>query len=210
MKYELEREADDLKQWIKTQEDALRKAQEAGEDPEALRQKFEQFQKDQKQAEKLFDDLKEKAGVIGVKESPSLQAMEEQWQQLENKAIDTESQIGGASRLKQFLGEAGQLATWIEKKNEDIEEPESINQTKALIRRQQALDADMEALESKLKDLNSQKEKLGNDLPESKEQIESTLNALNSEWKALNAQQECVSNSAILWPCNNTYSLDVF
>ena len=44
LKYELEREADDLKQWIKTQEDALRKAQEAGEDPEALRQKFEQFQ----------------------------------------------------------------------------------------------------------------------------------------------------------------------
>ena len=130
LKYELEREADDLKQWIKAQEDALRKAQEAGEDPEALRQKFEQFQKDQKQAEKLFDDLKEKAGVIGVKESPSLQAMEEQWQQLENKAIDTESQIGGASRLKQFLGEAGQLATWIEKKNEDIEAPESINQTK--------------------------------------------------------------------------------
>ena len=195
LKYELEREADDLKQWIKTQEDALRKAQEAGEDPEALRQKFEQFQKDQKQAEKLFDDLKEKAGVIGVKESPSLQAMEEQWQQLENKAIDTESQIGGASRLKQFLGEAGQLATWIEKKNEDIEEPESINQTKALIRRQQALDADMEALEAKLKDLNSQKEKLGNDLPESKEQIESTLNALNTEWKALNAQQECVSDA---------------
>ena len=194
LKYELEREADDLKQWIKTQEDALRKAQEAGEDPEALRQKFEQFQKDQKQAEKLFDDLKEKAGVIGVKESPSLQAMEEQWQQLENKAIDTESQIGGASRLKQFLGEAGQLATWIDKKNEDIEEPESINQTKALIRRQQALDADMEALEAKLKDLNSQKEKLGNDLPESKEQIESTLNALNTEWKALNAQQECVSD----------------
>ena len=65
--------------------------------------------------------------------------------------------------MKQFLGEAGQLATWIEKKNEDIEEPESINQTKALIRRQQALDADMEALESKLKDLNSQKEKLGNE-----------------------------------------------
>ena len=53
----------------------------------------------------------------------------------------------------------------------------------------------MEALESKLKDLNSQKEKLGNDLPESKEQIESTLNALNSEWKALNAQQECVSDA---------------
>ena len=197
LKYELEREADDLKQWIKTQEDALRKAQEAGEDPEALRQKFEQFQKDQKQAEKLFDDLKEKAGVIGVKESPSLQAMEEQWQQLENKAIDTESQIGGASRLKQFLGEAGQLATWIEKKNEDIEQPESINQTKALMRRQQALDADMEALEAKLKDLNSQKEKLGNDLPESKEQIESTLNALNTEWKALNAQQECASNIAL-------------
>ena len=68
-----------------------------------------------------------------------------------------------------------------------------------MIRRQQALDADMEALESKLKDLNSQKEKLGNDLPESKEQIESTLNALNSEWKALNAQQECLSNSATLW-----------
>ena len=130
LKFELEREADDLKQWIKVQENALLKAQENGEDPEALRQKFEQFQKDQKQAEKLLDGLRDKAGVVGLKESASLQEMEEQWKSLENKAVDTESQIGGASRLKQFLAEAGQLGTWIQKKNQNMETPETLNQTK--------------------------------------------------------------------------------
>ena len=93
--------------------------------------------------------------------------MEEQWTQLENKAIDTESQIGGASRLKQFLGEAGQVAAWIEKKSITIDEPESINQTKALLRRQTALEADMQAIELPLDALNGQGEKLCNDLPDS-------------------------------------------
>ena len=196
LKFELEREADDLKQWIASQEEALRKAQEDGEDPEALRQKFEQFQKEQKQAEKLFSDLRSKAESIGIKESPSLQQMEEKWTQLENKAVDTESQIGGASRLKQFLGEAGQVAAWIEKKSITMEEPETINQTKALLRRQTALDADMQAIELRLDALNGQREKLCGDLPESKEQIESALDALNLAWTNLNQQQAV--NKALL------------
>ena len=88
--------------------------------------------------------------------------MEEQWTQLENKAIDTESQIGGASRLKQFLGEAGQVAAWIGKKSITINEPQSINQTKALLRRQTALEAAMQAIELPLDALNEQQEQLCN------------------------------------------------
>ena len=189
LKLELEREADDLKQWIKVQENALLKAQENGEDPEALRQKFEQFQKDQKQAEKLLDGLRDKAGAVGLKESASLQEMEDQWKSLENKAVDTESQIGGASRLKQFLGEAGQLGAWIQKKNQNIETPETLNQTKARIRRQQQLEGDMGAISERLESLNGQKEKLIADIPESEEQITSALNALNAEWANLQDQQ---------------------
>ena len=63
--FELEREADDLKQWIKVQENALQKAKESGKDPETLRQKFEQFQKDQKQAEKVFEGFVKKPTRLG-------------------------------------------------------------------------------------------------------------------------------------------------
>ena len=129
-KFQLDREAEDLKNWINEQEDALKNAQDAGEDPETLRQKFEQFQKNQKQAEKFLDDLKEKAGDLGIKESPSLLAMEEKWKELETLADDTESQIGGQARLKQYLGEAGQIAAWMKRKDVSDNTPETINETK--------------------------------------------------------------------------------
>ena len=110
-----------------------------------------------------------------MKESASLQAMEEEWVTLENKAVDTESQIGGASKLKQFLGEAGQLGAWIKKKNQTADEPESLKETKARLRRQVQLEGDMAAIEERLETLNGQKEKLVAEIPESEEQVASAL-----------------------------------
>lgn len=188
-KFELDREADDLRQWIKEQEDALKEAQEAGEDPESLRQKFEQFQKNQKQAEKILIDLKGKAENLGMTESASLQAMDAKWKELENLADDTESQIGGAARLKQFLGEAGQIAAWMKRKNVNDQIPETINETKALIRRHDAFEADMKAIQGRVDTLNEQTPKIVEEHPESKEQVESTNDAINHEWNLLKEKQ---------------------
>ena len=134
-------------------------------------QKFEQFQKNQKQAEKILTDLKGKAGELGIKESPSLQAMEEKWSALEAMADDTESQIGGAARLKQFLGEAGQIAAWMKRKDFKDEIPATLNETKALIRRHDAFEADMTAIQERVDTLNQQTPKILEEHPDSKEQV---------------------------------------
>ena len=47
----------------------------------------------------------------------------------------------------------------------------------------------MDAIKDRLDSLNSQKEKLVSDMPESEDQISSALNALNVEWQNLQDQQ---------------------
>lgn len=199
--FQLVREANELTNWIKTKEQHAM-MQPVGDDleqVEMMQKKFDDFQADLKANETRLSEMNEIAMQLvtlgqteaAVKIQAQLEDVNKKWQDLQIVTTERVVAFERAHEVQRFHHEVDETRDWIQEKDEALSIDDlgiDLRTVQALQRKHEGLERDLAALQDKIKRLDDAAKKLGNNHPDSIQEIVEKKKIIEEQWTTLNVK----------------------
>lgn len=186
------RECDDFEKWIKDKEKLL-KTEEAGDDVETAKRKFEKFVTDLSASSKRVEALDaavEEFVRQGHSQLDKVKARQKQihqlWAHLNNIKAQKEKNLEGASSVELFYRTCDETVDWMHEKMTQLDIAEvgpDLKTVQALQRRHQHLERELAPLEEKVSRVNLLGNSVKNSYPNEQTNVAGRQKEIQDMWK---------------------------
>lgn len=187
-------ETEEVMSWI-LEKEAIATSEEVGRDlehVEVLQKKFEDFLKDIQANESRVTYINELAHQLGDEGHPDIELIStkqaevnEAWERLKMLALKRQKRLAGAQQIHSFYRDADETKNWINEKDKVLSSDDygkDLASVNALLRKHEALERDLAAVEDKVTALGSESAQLQEAYPESADEIAAKQDEIVTAW----------------------------
>ncbi|XP_074621265.1 spectrin alpha chain, non-erythrocytic 1-like [Acropora palmata] len=187
-------ETEEVMSWI-LEKATIATSEELGRDlehVEVLQKKFEDFMKDLQANESRVTYVNDLAHQLGDEGHPDIELItakqtevNEAWERLKMLAITRQKRLAGAQQIHSFYRDADETKNWINEKDKVLSSDDygkDLASVNALLRKHEALERDLAAVEDKVTALNQESALLQEAYPESADDISAKEDEIVNAW----------------------------
>lgn len=187
-------ETEEVMSWI-LEKEAIATSEEVGRDlehVEVLQKKFDDFLKDIQANESRVTYINELAHQLGDEGHPDIELIStkqaevnEAWERLKMLALKRQKRLAGAQQIHSFYRDADETKNWINEKDKVLSSDDygkDLASVNALLRKHEALERDLAAVEDKVTALGSESAQLQEAHPESADEIAAKQDEIVTAW----------------------------
>ncbi|CAH3114647.1 unnamed protein product [Porites lobata] len=187
-------ETEEVMSWI-LEKEAIATSEELGRDlehVEVLQKKFEDFMKDIQANESRVTYINDLAHQLGDEGHPDIELIStkqtevnEAWERLKMLALKRQKRLAGAQQIHSFYRDADETKNWINEKDKVLSSDDygkDLASVNALLRKHEALERDLAAVEDKVTALGQESAQLQEAYPDSADDIAAKQDEIVTAW----------------------------
>lgn len=191
------REYDEVMYWMNDREKQLTTTDFGSdlEQVEMLQKKFDELQKDLNNHEPRIEEVDKKGKVLidddhHDKElvAEKLAAMHDAWDELKDLALKRQDKLGGAHEIQRYKHNVDETLAWIAEKDNAVTSDDygsDLPTVQALQRKHEVIERDLDALDKRVQQVNSEANRLAENHPDDADDIRAKQERVVKNWNDL-------------------------